>query len=180
MRRPVHRRLGSRRRGAAGAKKWRAQRSLFRFARTRTARRRSYLHRAAHRRYARSAAEIARHAASHALVTDAPAPSSASRKPLRNSSPGRWTVLSRRHPMAARTLRLRARGRGPFPQRHLRADERFRGEPRSARGRLRENSRENGARPVWLGAKQHDYAVGLASHLRNSLPWRWRRFSTIA
>ena len=26
-----------------------------------------------------------------------------------------------------------------------------------------------GARPVWLGAQQHDYAVGLASHLRERL-----------
>jgi len=29
-----------------------------------------------------------------------------------------------------------------------------------------------GARPVWLGAKQHDYAVGLASHLPQLAAWR--------
>jgi len=31
--------------------------------------------------------------------------------------------------------------------------------------RLRENPRKNWRLPLWLGAQQHDYAVGLASHL---------------
>ena len=34
-----------------------------------------------------------------------------------------------------------------------------------SRGRISGNRRKIGARPLWLGAQQHDYAVGMASHL---------------
>ena len=36
-----------------------------------------------------------------------------------------------------------------------------------------------GARAVWLGAQQHDYAVGIASHLPQLAASRWALFFTI-
>jgi prephenate dehydrogenase len=111
--------------------------------------------------------EVARHAPAHALVTDACSTkvriveSAAKLYPVANGP-----LFLGGHPMAGRELSGIA---------HADADL-FRGntyaiigasstkeEPRvSAFVKILEKI---GARPLWLGAQQHDYAVGLASHL---------------
>jgi prephenate dehydrogenase len=111
--------------------------------------------------------EVARHAPVHALVTDACSTkvriveSAAKLYPVANGP-----LFLGGHPMAGRELSGIA---------HADADL-FRGntyaiigasstkeEPRvSAFVKILEKI---GARPLWLGAQQHDYAVGLASHL---------------
>src|SRR5882762_4560907 len=86
--------------------------------------------------------EIARHAPSHALVTDACSTKVRIAQAADELFPGEnGPLFLGGHPMAGRELPGIA---------HAAADL------------FRENI---GARPLWLGAQQHDYAVGLASHL---------------
>jgi len=111
--------------------------------------------------------EIARHAPSHALVTDACSTkvriveSAAKLYPAANGP-----LFLGGHPMAGRELSGIA---------HADADL-FRGNTYALIGAssAKEDPRVSafvkilekiGARPLWLGAQQHDYAVGLASHL---------------
>jgi prephenate dehydrogenase len=111
--------------------------------------------------------EIARHAPSHALVSDACSTkvriveSAAKLYPAANGP-----LFLGGHPMAGRELSGIA---------HADADL-FRGNTYALIGAAsaKEDPRVSafvkilekiGARPLWLGAQQHDYAVGLASHL---------------
>src|SRR6267378_1041179 len=113
------------------------------------------------------APEIARHAPSHALVTDACSTkvriveSAAKLYPAANGP-----LFLGGHPMAGRELSGIA---------HADADL-FRGNTYALIGAssAKDDPRVSafvkilekvGARPLWLGAQQHDYAVGLASHL---------------
>jgi prephenate dehydrogenase len=111
--------------------------------------------------------EIARNAPSHALVTDA----SSTKQRITQAAAELFPQESGPyflggHPMAGREL-------SGFE--HADADL-FRGATyalTSDTGEIRDPRvvafvkilGKMGARPVWLGAKQHDYAVGLASHL---------------
>jgi prephenate dehydrogenase len=111
--------------------------------------------------------EIARHVASHALVTDASSTKQRITQAAAELFPqegGPYFLGG--HPMAGREL-------SGFE--HADADL-FRGATyalTSDTGEIRDPRviafvkilEKMGARPVWLGAKQHDYAVGLASHL---------------
>ncbi len=111
--------------------------------------------------------EIARHAASHALVTDASSTKQRITQAAAEFFPqegGPYFLGG--HPMAGREL-------SGFQ--HADADL-FRGATyalTSETGEIRDPRvvafvkilGKIGARPMWLGAKQHDYAVGLASHL---------------
>ncbi len=111
--------------------------------------------------------EVARHAPAHALVTDACSTkvriveSAAKLYPVANGP-----LFLGGHPMAGRELSGIA---------HADADL-FRGNTYALIGAssAKEDRRVSafvkilekvGARPLWLGAQQHDYAVGLASHL---------------
>src|SRR5229473_2676401 len=111
--------------------------------------------------------EVARHAPVHALVTDACSTkvriveSAAKLYPVANGP-----LFLGGHPMAGRELSGIA---------HADADL-FRGNTYAIIGAssAKEDPRVSafvkilekiGARPLWLGAQQHDYAVGLASHL---------------
>ena len=111
--------------------------------------------------------EIARHAPAHAIVTDACSTkvrvihAASAHFPNENGP-----LFLGGHPMAGRELSGIA---------HADADL-FRGNTYALVGEssLQENPRVSafvkllekiGARPLWLGAPQHDYAVGLASHL---------------
>jgi len=111
--------------------------------------------------------EIARHAPSHALVTDACSTkvriveSAAKLYPAANGP-----LFLGGHPMAGRELSGIA---------HADADL-FRGTTYALIGASSDQNdprvsafvkilEKVGARPLWLGAQQHDYAVGLASHL---------------
>jgi len=111
--------------------------------------------------------EIARHAGSQALVTDASSTKQRITQAAAEFFPqegGPYFLGG--HPMAGREL-------SGFE--HADADL-FRGATyalTSDAGEIRDSRvvafvkilGKMGARPVWLGAKQHDYAVGLASHL---------------
>ena len=111
--------------------------------------------------------EIARHAPSHALVTDACSTkvriTQAAAEPF-PSEKGPFFLGG--HPMAGRELSGIANADADL----------FRGNTyaligaSSAQSDLRISAfvkilEKIGARPLWLGAQQHDYAVGLASHL---------------
>ena len=79
---------------------------------------------------------------------------------------GGRAVFSRRASHGrARTFRIPARRRGPFSGRSVCVDKRDGGNSRSTRRCVRKNPGANRCAPDALGAKQHDYAVGLASHL---------------
>jgi prephenate dehydrogenase len=111
--------------------------------------------------------EIARHAPSHALVTDA---CSTKVRIVESAAklypPANGPLFLGGHPMAGRELSGIA---------YADADL-FRGNTYALIGAssAKEDPRVSafmkvlekvGARPLWLGAQQHDYAVGLASHL---------------
>ncbi len=111
--------------------------------------------------------EIARHAAAHALITDACSTkvriTQAAEEHFSNEN---GPLFLGGHPMAGKELSGIA---------HADADL-FRGNTYALIGEshVTENPRVSafvkivekiGARPLWLGAPQHDYAVGLASHL---------------
>jgi len=111
--------------------------------------------------------EIARHAPSHTLVTDACSTKVRITQAAAELFPAeRGPFFLGGHPMAGRELSGIA---------HAHADL-FRESTYALIGAssLQEDSRVSafvkilekiGARPLWLGAQQHDYAVGLASHL---------------
>jgi prephenate dehydrogenase len=111
--------------------------------------------------------EIARHAPERALVTDASSTKvRITQAAAEHFSNENGPLFLGGHPMAGRELSGIA---------HADADL-FRGTPYVLIGAspAQENPRVSafvkilekiGARPLWLGAPQHDYAVGLASHL---------------
>src|ERR671922_1209907 len=111
--------------------------------------------------------EIARHAPAHALVTDACSTKVRITEAAEEVFPvGKGPLFLGGHPMAGRELSGIA---------HADADL-FRGNTYALVGTApaEEDPRVSafvkilekiGARPLWLGAPQHDYAVGLASHL---------------
>jgi prephenate dehydrogenase len=111
--------------------------------------------------------KIARHAPSHALVTDASSTKVRITQTAAELFPAeRGPFFLGGHPMAGRELSGIA---------HANADL-FRESTYALIGAssLQEDPRVSafvkilekiGARPLWLGAQQHDYAVGLASHL---------------
>lgn len=111
--------------------------------------------------------EIARHAPAHALVTDACSTKVRIMQAAEEVFPGdKGPVFLGGHPMAGKELSGIA---------HADADL-FRGSTYALIGAsaAQEDPRVSafmkilekiGARPLWLGAPQHDYAVGLASHL---------------
>ena len=111
--------------------------------------------------------EIAKHAPAHALVTDACSTKVRIAEAAEEALPaGQGPLFLGGHPMAGKELSGIA---------HADADL-FRGNTYALIGTsaAQEDSRVSafvkileriGARPLWLGAPQHDYAVGLASHL---------------
>lgn len=111
--------------------------------------------------------EIARHASAHALITDACSTKvRVMQEAEEHFSSENGPLFLGGHPMAGKEL---------SGVTHADADL-FRGHPYALIGESRatENPRVSafvkilekiGARPRWLGAPQHDYAVGLASHL---------------
>ena len=111
--------------------------------------------------------EIARHVPSHALVTDACSTKVRVIQAAEESfAVGKGPLFLGGHPMAGKELSGIA---------HADADL-FRGSTYALIGATaaQEDPRVSafvkilekiGARPLWLGAPQHDYAVGLASHL---------------
>ena len=111
--------------------------------------------------------EIARHAPAHALVTDACSTKVRVTEAAEEVFPvGKRPLFLGGHPMAGKELSGIA---------HADADL-FRGNTYALIGApvAQEDPRVSafvkilekiGARPLWLGAPQHDYAVGLASHL---------------
>jgi len=111
--------------------------------------------------------EIARHAASHALVTDA----SSTKQRITDAAAELFPqkggpYFLGGHPMAGRELSGFEHADADLFRNATYALTSDTGEVRDPRvvafvkilGKM-------GARPVWLSAKQHDYAVGLASHL---------------
>jgi prephenate dehydrogenase len=111
--------------------------------------------------------EIARHAPAHALVTDAGSTKVRITQAAIEFFPAeKGPLFLGGHPMAGRELSGIA---------HADADL-FRGRTYALIGASSEQTdprifalvkilEKIGARPLWLGAPQHDYAVGLASHL---------------
>jgi prephenate dehydrogenase len=111
--------------------------------------------------------EIARHAPAHALVTDACSTKVRILQSAEEFFPsGNGPLFLGGHPMAGRELSGLA---------HADA-ELFRGHTYALIGASTQQTAPRisafvkilekiGARPLWLGAPQHDYAVGLASHL---------------
>jgi prephenate dehydrogenase len=111
--------------------------------------------------------EIARHASAHALVTDAGSTKVRITQSAQEFFPAeKGPLFLGGHPMAGRELSGIA---------HADADL-FRGNTYALIGASSEQTdprifafvkilEKIGARPLWLGAPQHDYAVGLASHL---------------
>lgn len=111
--------------------------------------------------------EIARHAPAHALVTDACSTKVRIAQAAEEVFPaGKGPLFLAGHPMAGKELCGIAHADGDL----------FRGNTYSLIGesQAQEDPRISafvkilgkiGARPLWLGAPQHDYAVGLASHL---------------
>jgi prephenate dehydrogenase len=116
--------------------------------------------------------EIARHAPSHALITDACSTKLRITQEAAELFPGeKGPLFLGGHPMAGRELSGVANaiadlfrentyalmGDSPVSKADVAKDPRV-----SAFVKILEKI---GARPVWLGAQQHDYAVGMASHL---------------
>ena len=116
--------------------------------------------------------EIARHAPSHALITDACSTKLRITQEAAELFPGeKGPLFLGGHPMAGRELSGVANaiadlfrentyalmGDSPVSKADMPKDPRV-----SAFAKILEKI---GARPVWLGAQQHDYAVGMASHL---------------
>jgi prephenate dehydrogenase len=111
--------------------------------------------------------EIARHAPAHALVSDACSTKvriTQAAAELFPSERGRFFLGG--HPMAGRELSGIAHANGDLFRESTYAligASSLQEDPRvSAFAKIIERI---GARPLWLGAQQHDYAVGLASHL---------------
>jgi prephenate dehydrogenase len=111
--------------------------------------------------------QIARHAAPHALVTDA---SSTKQRIVQAAAElfpqegGPYFLGG--HPMAGRELSGFEHADADLFRNATYALTSDSGESRDPRvAAFLKILEKMGARPVWLGAKQHDYAVGLASHL---------------
>jgi prephenate dehydrogenase len=111
--------------------------------------------------------EVARHAAAHALVTDACSTkvriAQAAAELFSNE---KGALFLGGHPMAGRELSGIAHANADLFREHTYAligGSPTQSEPRvSAFVKILEKI---GARPLWLGEQQHDYGVGLASHL---------------
>jgi prephenate dehydrogenase len=111
--------------------------------------------------------EIARHAPSHALVTDACSTKVRITQAAAELFPAeRGPFFLGGHPMAGRELSGIAHAHADLFRESTYAligASSLQDDPRvSAFTKILEKI---GARPLWLGAQQHDYAVGLASHL---------------
>src|SRR5258708_3953958 len=111
--------------------------------------------------------EIARHAPPHALVTDACSTKVRIAQAAAELFPGEKAHLwLGGHPSAGRELHGIAHADADLFRGNTYAligASSLQGDPRiSAFVKILEKI---GARPLWLGAQQHDYAVGLASHL---------------
>ncbi len=116
--------------------------------------------------------EVAKHAAPHALITDACSTKLRivqSAIELFHSSAG--PIFLGGHPMAGREVSGISNADGDLFQAQTYA---LIAEARGAEEKSPRDSRiaafvslleKIGARPLWLGAQQHDYAVGLSSHL---------------
>jgi prephenate dehydrogenase len=116
--------------------------------------------------------EIAKHAAPHALVTDACSTKLRimhSAAELFHAASG--PIFLGGHPMAGREVSGISNANADMFQGQTYA---LIGDARSDEEKSPRDARINafvkilekiGARPLWLGAQQHDYAVGLASHL---------------
>ncbi len=116
--------------------------------------------------------EIAKHAAPHALVTDA----CSTKLRIVHSATELFHAASGAsflggHPMAGREVSGISNADADLFQRQTYA---LIGEARAAEEETPRDARitafvklleKIGARPLWLGAQQHDYAVGLSSHL---------------
>jgi prephenate dehydrogenase len=130
--------------------------------------------------------EIARHVPAHALVTDACSTklrivqSAAELFPAEHLSSARGPLFLGGHPMAGRELSGMTHATADLFKETtyaLVAGNTATGEKTSASENLPVTDRDPrikafvkiiekiGARPLWLGAQQHDYAVGLVSHL---------------
>ncbi len=111
--------------------------------------------------------EIARHAPSHALVTDASSTKQRITQAAAELFPqegGPYFLGG--HPMAGRELSGFEHADAELFRNATYALTSNTGEIREPRvAAFVKILGKVGARPVWLGAKQHDYAVGLASHL---------------
>jgi prephenate dehydrogenase len=111
--------------------------------------------------------EIARHAPAHALVSDACSTKVRIAQAAAELFPSeRGPFFLGGHPMAGRELSGIAHANGDLFRESTYAligASSLQEDPRvSAFAKIIERI---GARPLWLGAQQHDYAVGLASHL---------------
>ena len=111
--------------------------------------------------------EIARHAPPHALVTDACSTKVRIAHAAAELFPGeKGPLFLGGHPMAGRELPGIAHAAADLFRENTYAligASSLQDDPRiSAFVKILERV---GARPLWLGAQQHDYAVGLASHL---------------
>lgn len=111
--------------------------------------------------------EVARHAPAHALVTDACSTKvRIARAAAELFSNEKGALFLGGHPMAGRELSGIAHANADLFRENTYAligASPAQGEPRvSAFVKILEKI---GARPLWLGEQQHDYAVGLASHL---------------
>jgi prephenate dehydrogenase len=111
--------------------------------------------------------EIARLAPAHALVTDACSTKDRIVQTAVELFPGeRGPTFLGGHPMAGRELAGIAHAEAELFQNTTYA---LIGEPNGKRdprvAAFVKIIEKFGARPIWLGAQQHDYAVGLASHL---------------
>ena len=111
--------------------------------------------------------EIAKHAPAHALVTDACSTKVRVMQAAEEHFPaGKGPLFLGGHPMAGRELSGIAHADADLFRNQTYAligESSPQQEPRiSAFIKILEKI---GARPLWLGAPQHDYAVGLASHL---------------
>ncbi len=111
--------------------------------------------------------EIARHAPPHALVTDACSTKVRISQAAAELFPGeKGPLFLGGHPMAGRELPGIANANADLFRENTYAligASSLQEDPRiSAFVKILEKI---GARPLWLGAPQHDYAVGLASHL---------------
>jgi prephenate dehydrogenase len=111
--------------------------------------------------------EIARHAPPHALITDACSTKVRVLQAATELFPsGKGPIFLGGHPMAGRELSGLAHADADLFRAHTYAligASSDQNDPRIAA--FVKILEKIGARPLWLGAPQHDYAVGLASHL---------------
>jgi prephenate dehydrogenase len=111
--------------------------------------------------------DIARHAPAHALVTDAGSTKLRIANAAAELFPGEGGPLFLGgHPMAGRELSGIAHAEADLFRNSTYALMGSAGEPHDPRvSAFLKILEKLGAHPLWLGAQQHDYAVGLASHL---------------